>query len=104
MKRAGTPGRTEGVVTVVLMGFPVVGSICDRGYAAGAATLLPVACRRLLRLVVADADTGRLLEKRTFRRCLPVAAMMGMGRYISGKTLYTGEGSLWVKSVKSLES
>lgn len=42
--------------------------------AVGAGVLL-VACRLLVLVLVA----GRLLEKRTFRRCLPVAAMTGMG-------------------------
>ena len=106
-KRGGTPGRTEGAVgvAVVLMEVPVAESIRERGYTAGAAAALsPVACRRWLRLVdVADADTGRLLEKRTFRRCLPVAAMMGIWEDIFlAKLCIRREVLCLIKEMKSL--
>lgn len=88
MKSAGTstPGPTE-VVIGALKVFPVVdtvgvktGWVIGDVVAATGADLLLVACRWfwLILLVVVMADAGRLLENRTFRRCLPVAAMMGI--------------------------
>lgn len=90
MKSAGTiPGRTGAVLKlmVFLVGIDAVAVktgwvICA---AAAGADLLLVACRWLwlilvgvVVVVVVVVDAGRLLEKRTFRRCLPVAAMMGI--------------------------
>ena len=76
--RAGTPGRGVAAMVVVLVLDLETGFDWDRGAAGGragdCAGGLLLGCRAR---VVLDV---RVLEKRTFRRCLPVAEMTGMGR------------------------